>query len=320
MKKSFKIVVVVATIISIISTLFVGMELEHIYASTENILARAYWTHYAESWEEYDKDILNTNWTNYYSGFDANISMTGWQQLWIVDYHNYGQVRVQIAYGSYAFSREVTKDLASGEITQSRYNSLIAQRLLLAPYTNQEDNLTGKLSFEVELNRKASGNSTSNLTTDAGTTNLEYSTSTNSILGHNSYSSLLSSLSSSSFSEFKKTLATKNSNPVDGVIIPGLAQTDQGKNTVCRTMIPQGVCVAGNYLLVSAYDNKSEVEVKDSNYKHSDKHNSVIYVIDKNTKKYITTIILENNTSHVGALAWNGKTGSDGLIYIADST
>lgn len=420
MKKNFKIVVIVATIISIVSTLFAGMRIEPIYAATENILAGAYWSHYAESWEEYDKDILNTNWTNRYTGFDANISITGWQQLWIVDYDNYGnityapddayicndaswgdkpwqlysyttadvnegekytlkikatnsmftqsgspsaksftvriwngvegdddndllyktytveanscklitenidtsyydygKVKIQITYGSYAFSREATKDLSSGKISQSRYNSLISQKLLLAPYTNQEDNLTGNLSFDVELNRKVSENSTSIQITDAGTTNSTYFTSTNSILGYNSYSSLLSSLY---FSEFKKTLAIKNSNPVDGIIIPGLGQTDQGKNTICKTMVPQGVCIAGNYLLISAYDKKSDVEVNDPNYKHSKKHNSVIYVIDKNTKKYITTIILKNNTSHVGALAWNGKTGNDGLIYIADST
>lgn len=164
--------------------------------------------------------------------------------------------------------------------------------------------------LEYDENESSDINNKENEVTDAGTTNdLYYFTSTNSILGYNAYSELLSSLN---FGDFKKTLS------MDGVIIPGLIQTNQGNNTVCNTMVPQGICVVGKYILISACDESTSV-TKGSEYRHT-KHNSVIYVVDKNTKEYVTTIILKDNKSHVGALAWNGKTGSNGIIYIADST
>lgn len=74
-------------------------------------------------------------------------------------------------------------------------------------------------------------------------------------------------------------------------IIPGLKNTNVlGKS--CTTMCPQGICFTSKYLLISAYDTNLKV-------------NSVIYVLDKVNKKYLTAIILENS-SHVGGLAYDG--------------
>lgn len=90
-------------------------------------------------------------------------------------------------------------------------------------------------------------------------------------------------------------------------IIPGLEQTNVAQSqNVCKNMVPQGTCIAGNNILISAYC-------------HDKKHPSVIYVMDKATKKYKTTIVLSNlkKGCHVGALAFNNSTRQ---IYIADSS
>lgn len=91
----------------------------------------------------------------------------------------------------------------------------------------------------------------------------------------------------------------------DPSVIPGLFYTNFGENVNgCTKMIPQGTCIAEDYQLISSYDEKNV-------------HNSVIYVKDKNSKEYLTTIILNNNKSHVGALAYDSEKK---VVYIADSS
>ena len=63
------------------------------------------------------------------------------------------------------------------------------------------------------------------------------------------------------------------------------------KISVCTSMTPQGLCVAEGYLLISAYC-------------HTHRHNSVIYVLDLETHKYIKEIVLQGR-SHVGAIAYD---------------
>ena len=105
----------------------------------------------------------------------------------------------------------------------------------------------------------------------------------------------------------------------NSAVIPGIEQTYMGDMSVykslCMKMVPQGVCTAGDYMLISAYCDNSLHD-----------HNSVIYVLNKKTRKYITTLILqeENNEeekakhkSHVGSLHYYDKTKT---IYIADSS
>lgn len=79
--------------------------------------------------------------------------------------------------------------------------------------------------------------------------------------------------------------------------IPGLLstetlQTNQSNILVnCAEMTPQGVTVAGDYLLISSYC-------------HDHEHNSVVYVINKETHKYIKTIILQGYP-HVGGITYD---------------
>jgi len=102
----------------------------------------------------------------------------------------------------------------------------------------------------------------------------------------------------------------------NAAIIPGLETTNMGgfgKKLASTLMVPQGVCVAGQYLLISAYE-----------YKNTNGNPCVIYVLDQKTKKYLTTLVLTNsddkdtNTiikSHVGAIAYDKQ----GTVFITDS-
>lgn len=81
--------------------------------------------------------------------------------------------------------------------------------------------------------------------------------------------------------DFKKSL-----------IIPGIVSTNVG-GFVSTGMCPQGITFAKNYLLMTAYDLAGE-------------ENSVIYVMDKSSKKLLTTLVLPTN-AHVGGIAFDGK-------------
>ena len=80
-------------------------------------------------------------------------------------------------------------------------------------------------------------------------------------------------------------------------IIPGLNATETQvfgeKNTssICTSMTPQGLAVTDEYVLVSAYC-------------HTEKHNSVIYVINKETHRFIKEVVLPG-LPHVGGLAYD---------------
>lgn len=103
------------------------------------------------------------------------------------------------------------------------------------------------------------------------------------------------------------------------IIIPGLIQTVSvdGGGIFCigKSFVPQGMCVAQKYILISAYDKEY-------------KRNSVIYVIDKKSGEYVTTIITPG-TAHAGGMAYddvnkfiwisNGR-GVAGFPYEALST
>ena len=89
-------------------------------------------------------------------------------------------------------------------------------------------------------------------------------------------------------------------------LIPGLkkavTRTNAGtKVTTCSGMIPQGMTFAGDYLLISAYCGCG------------DKHRSVIYVLDDDTRTYQTTLILDDYC-HVGGLAKQGD-----YVWVCDS-
>lgn len=97
----------------------------------------------------------------------------------------------------------------------------------------------------------------------------------------------------------KKAAFSGRKNEIDNgtYLIPGLYATQTqlyGKkqsSDICTSMTPQGLTVTENYLLVSAYC-------------QTQKHNSVIYVIDKETHAFVKEIVLRNR-SHVGGLAYD---------------
>lgn len=84
--------------------------------------------------------------------------------------------------------------------------------------------------------------------------------------------------------------------------IPGLAATDVMGN-VSTQMVPQGICIAGDYMLVTAYDNNGG--------------NSVVYVLSNEepaNRRFLTTIVLPD-ANHVGGITYDGK-----RVWIAKST
>lgn len=80
-------------------------------------------------------------------------------------------------------------------------------------------------------------------------------------------------------------------------VIPGLYATEtlesnNAKDTsICTSMTPQGIAVSDEYIFVSAYC-------------HTKQHNSVIYVIDRDTHRFIKEIVLPGKP-HVGSLAYD---------------
>lgn len=78
----------------------------------------------------------------------------------------------------------------------------------------------------------------------------------------------------------------------DSIILPGLITTNVG-GFASKSMCPQGLTFAKNYLLITAYDLAAE-------------ENSVVYVIDKKEKNLLTTLILPNK-AHVGGISYDGS-------------
>lgn len=157
-----------------------------------------------------------------------------------------------------------------------------------------------------------------------GSNNHDYNTSTESILGYPDLTTLLDewkkSFSIDKFTKFRNTLKGYEN---ESYVIPGIRQTNESDGSnVCRTMVPQGCCTTGKYFLISAYcaaaaqDEKKPAEGVMKRDEHKT-HNSVIYVMDKDSRKYKCTIVLNNNKSHVGALSYSSN---NGIIYIADSS
>lgn len=80
-------------------------------------------------------------------------------------------------------------------------------------------------------------------------------------------------------------------------VIPGLKSTKTLTNnkakgpSICTSMTPQGIAVSKDYIFTSAYC-------------HTGKHNSVVYMIDKVTHKFIKEIILPGKP-HVGSISYD---------------
>ncbi len=85
--------------------------------------------------------------------------------------------------------------------------------------------------------------------------------------------------------------------------LPGLSYTSMG-DIGSHHMVPQGICIAGDYMLITAYDNK-KVE------------KSVVYVLsnrDASARGFLVTLILPDQ-NHVGGITFDGSN-----VWIAKST
>lgn len=92
-------------------------------------------------------------------------------------------------------------------------------------------------------------------------------------------------------------------------VIPGLGPTAEDdliqKYVQCNNLCPQGICVAGDYLLTTAYC-------------MDDVHQSCVFVYDRETGTYLNTLILTEK-SHVGGITYDGGDLKDGNIWICHS-
>ena len=78
--------------------------------------------------------------------------------------------------------------------------------------------------------------------------------------------------------------------------VPGIVKTytkTDGERAKSTNYVPQGICRAGEYILVTAYDAKK-------------KHNSVVYVIDPEANELISTLTMPNRY-HAGGIAFDGE-------------
>lgn len=114
------------------------------------------------------------------------------------------------------------------------------------------------------------------------------------------------------YEEFSNVLDLEESFPIPGlrrtnvtemvkVSLEGEIQYEtNGKQVDSYHMIPQGLCFAGDYIIISAYDGKA-------------RYHSVLYVLDLETRQYLTTIVLEDK-NHVGGITFDGEN-----VWIAKS-
>ena len=78
--------------------------------------------------------------------------------------------------------------------------------------------------------------------------------------------------------------------------VPGIVKTcvkKDGERSRSANYVPQGICRADRYLLVTAYDAKK-------------KHNSVVYVIDTDANELVSTLTMPNRY-HAGGIAFDGE-------------
>ena len=78
--------------------------------------------------------------------------------------------------------------------------------------------------------------------------------------------------------------------------IPGLVETCtemDGEIITSKDYIPQGLCMAGDYMLITAYDVRKKL-------------NTVIYAVDTNARKLVSTLTLPNKY-HAGGIAFDGE-------------
>lgn len=84
---------------------------------------------------------------------------------------------------------------------------------------------------------------------------------------------------------------------LDNIIpIPGLVKTcitSKGEETSATSYVPQGICSAGKYWLITAYDSGKKLK-------------TVIYIVDTESKELVSTVGVPNRY-HAGGIAFDGE-------------
>jgi len=97
-----------------------------------------------------------------------------------------------------------------------------------------------------------------------------------------------------------------------GLYVPGV-DAAVANGSVCKNMVPQGICATWEYLLITAY-------CKEKGSDGKPKHDSVLYVMDKQTGELLTTLTLKGTRdlsrsgNHVGGICYDGAN-----VFIATS-
>ena len=102
------------------------------------------------------------------------------------------------------------------------------------------------------------------------------------------------------FTDFRTLVNEQKTN----IPIPGIKKTVFANGESSEDMVPQGICVAGKYVLVTAYD-------------HEGKFNSVLYIIsieNRNNPELMSTMVLPDK-NHVGGVTFDGE-----YVWLAKST
>ena len=168
---------------------------------------------------------------------------------------------------------------------------------VVAKVTSAEEKIRGldglkkkkKYYVKVEAVRTVSGITMSSVSTVSNTTTASAVAKATSVVAK-LFTTLKSFKKSAAYKKYKafknRVIYSKS------YVIPGLKVTNVAGFNATR-MVPQSVTFAGNYLLISAYD-------------YSKKQESVIYIMDKKTRKYLTTLVLPH-TGHVGGITFDGE-------------
>lgn len=124
------------------------------------------------------------------------------------------------------------------------------------------------------------------------------------------YSDLTTSPAYQNYQDFRERYDDSAS-----LIMPGMTSTYLSSSDSCDQMVPQGFCFADasaqngkKYFLVSAYCGVTTRDpITGADKRTGDhSHQSVIYVLDADTKEYVTTIVLPTY-GHVGGVCYDGK-------------
>lgn len=130
-----------------------------------------------------------------------------------------------------------------------------------------------------------------------------YTTTNTNPIDHDSMDEFIDEIDGNSILYNDGILAHQNEKDYGTYVIPGLENTMtmlDGKPADCKKMTPQGVCATENYVLITAYDKEH-------------KHNSVVYMLNKQTHEYIKTIVIDGK-DHLGAISYNANTD---MVWLA---